>query len=64
MSPSFSTKNGVRYRFYISSALLRGRKGSAGTVARVSAPRIESLVVNAVRAKLKLSSDEQKCSTN
>jgi len=24
MSPSFSTKNGVRYRFYVSSALLRG----------------------------------------
>ncbi len=27
MSPSFSSKNGVRYRFYVSSALLRdGRK--------------------------------------
>jgi len=26
MSPSFSTKNGVRYRFYVSSALLHGRK--------------------------------------
>ena len=26
MSPSFSIKNGVRYRFYVSSALLRGRK--------------------------------------
>ena len=25
MSPSFSSKNGVRYRFYVSSALLRGR---------------------------------------
>src|SRR5260370_5362936 len=26
MSPSYSTKNGIRYRFYVSSALLRGRK--------------------------------------
>src|SRR6202022_994900 len=36
MSPSFSNKNGVRYRFYVSSALLRGRKTEAGSVARVS----------------------------
>jgi hypothetical protein len=26
MSPNYSTKNGIRYRFYVSSALLRGRK--------------------------------------
>ena len=30
MSPSYSTKKGVRYRFYVSSALLRGRKAEAG----------------------------------
>jgi len=30
MSPSFSSKNGVRYRFYVSSALLRGRKALSG----------------------------------
>src|SRR5229473_3902846 len=34
MSPSFSTKNGVRYRFYVSSALLRGRKAATGSVGR------------------------------
>lgn len=34
MSPSFSSKNGVRYRFYVSSALLRGRKAAAGSVKR------------------------------
>ncbi len=39
MGPSFSTKNGVRYRFYVSSALLRGRKGKAGSVGRVSGAR-------------------------
>jgi site-specific DNA recombinase len=48
MSPSFSTKNGVRYRFYVSSALLRGRKAAAGSIARVAAAEIE----NAVRAAL------------
>jgi len=43
MTPSFSSKNGVRYRFYVSTAL-RGRKHMAGAVARVSAPEIEGLV--------------------
>jgi DNA invertase Pin-like site-specific DNA recombinase len=49
MSPSFSTKNGVRYRFYVSSALLRGRKTEVGSVRRVPAASIESAVVRAVR---------------
>jgi site-specific DNA recombinase len=44
MSPSFSTKNGVRYRFYISSALLRGRKDEVGSVGRVSATDIEETI--------------------
>jgi hypothetical protein len=51
MGPSFSSKNGVRYRFYISSAL-RGRKDRAGSVARISAAEIEGLVEAAVREKL------------
>src|SRR5262249_4492578 len=37
MSPSFSTKNGVRYPFYVSAALTRGRKSQVGSVGRVSA---------------------------
>jgi DNA invertase Pin-like site-specific DNA recombinase len=52
MGPSFSSKNGVRYRFYISAAL-RGRKDRAGTVTRISAPDIEDLVEAGVREKLK-----------
>jgi site-specific DNA recombinase len=50
MSPSFSTKNGVRYRFYISSALLRGRKAASGSVTRVSAQAIEQVTLQALRA--------------
>jgi hypothetical protein len=42
MGPTFSSKNGVRYRFYISAAL-RGRKHVAGSVRRVSAQEIENL---------------------
>ena len=48
MSPSYSTKNGVRYRFYVSSALLRGRKTEAGSVARVAAAEIERVVLAAL----------------
>jgi DNA invertase Pin-like site-specific DNA recombinase len=49
MSPSFSTKNGVRYRFYVSSALLRGRKTDVGSVGRVPATEIESAVLAALQ---------------
>jgi site-specific DNA recombinase len=51
MSPSFSTKHGVRYRFYVSSALLRGRKAQAGSVTRVSATAIEDVVIQALRSE-------------
>jgi hypothetical protein len=51
MGPTFSSKNGVRYRFYVSTAL-RGRKQIAGSVSRISAPEIENLVEAEVRKKL------------
>jgi site-specific DNA recombinase len=49
MGPSFSTKKGVRYRFYVSSALLRGRKAAAGSVSRIPAAEIESAVLAALQ---------------
>ena len=49
MGPSFSSKNGVRYRFYVSSALLRGRKAAAGSVSRIPAAEIERAVLAAVQ---------------
>jgi site-specific DNA recombinase len=52
MGPSFSTKNGVRYRFYVSRALLRGRKAEAGSVGRVASSQIETIVVDALRKQL------------
>ncbi|HAO42580.1 MAG TPA: recombinase family protein [Afipia sp.] len=54
MSPSFTSKNGARYRFYVSSAILRGRKTDAGSVARVSATSIEQTLINALRERLKI----------
>jgi site-specific DNA recombinase len=53
MSPSFSSKNGVRYRFYVSSALLRGRKEATGSVSRIAATDIESAVLAALEADRK-----------
>jgi DNA invertase Pin-like site-specific DNA recombinase len=57
MGPSFSSKNGVRYRFYISTAL-RGRKQNAGSVTRISAPEIEALVQAALLERLKGATEE------
>lgn len=51
MSPTYSTKNGVRYRFYVSSVLFKGRKADAGSVARVSATSIEATLSEFVRSK-------------
>jgi DNA invertase Pin-like site-specific DNA recombinase len=53
MGPSFTRKNGVRYRFYISTAL-RGRKHLAGSVKRVPATEVEQLIEQAIREQLKL----------
>jgi site-specific DNA recombinase len=53
MSPTHSNKLGVRYRYYVSHALLQNRKEEAGSVARVPAPEIEQLVLDSVRAHLR-----------
>ena len=49
MSPSHANKKGVRYRYYVSQALLQKRKSDAGSVSRVSAHDVEQLVCQAVR---------------
>jgi DNA invertase Pin-like site-specific DNA recombinase len=53
MGPSFTRKNGVRYRFYLSTAL-RGRKHLAGSVKRVPATEIEQLIERTIREQLNL----------
>jgi site-specific DNA recombinase len=52
MTPSHVRKGGVKYRYYLSSALLHGIADRAGAVRRVSAAQIETLVVTAVRKHL------------
>jgi site-specific DNA recombinase len=49
MSPTYSIKNGIRYRFYVSAALLRGRKPDVGTIGRVAALEIETIVLRGLK---------------
>jgi site-specific DNA recombinase len=52
MTPSHARKRGIKYRYYISSALLQGETEQAGTVSRIPANEIEALVVKSVRHHL------------
>jgi DNA invertase Pin-like site-specific DNA recombinase len=52
MSPSHVGKGGARYRYYVSAALLQGRTEQAGSVGRIPAPKVERVVVEAIRARL------------
>jgi site-specific DNA recombinase len=57
MTPSHVRKRGIKYRYYISSALLQGQAEQAGTVSRIPADEIQALVVKCVRGNLKESTD-------
>jgi site-specific DNA recombinase len=52
MTPSHARKGGVKYRYYISSALLQGQAELAGTVSRIPAAEIEALIVRSIREHL------------
>jgi site-specific DNA recombinase len=53
MSPTHARKAGVKYRYYLSSAVLNGGAERAGSVARVPAGDIEAVVVKSVREHVK-----------
>jgi site-specific DNA recombinase len=48
MTPSYAVKSGVRYRYYVSRAIIEGRKNEAGLVARVAAMEVERVVCEAL----------------
>jgi DNA invertase Pin-like site-specific DNA recombinase len=52
MTPAHTNKKGARYRYYVSHPILQNRRHDAGTLTRVSAPELETLVVKAVRDHL------------
>ena len=49
MTPTYAVKNGIRYRYYISAALIQGQSDKAANLNRVPAVEIENLIVRAVR---------------
>jgi site-specific DNA recombinase len=57
MTPSHVRKRGIKYRYYLSSALLQGQRERAGAVKRVPAAEIEGLVARSVRAQLNQSAE-------
>jgi len=50
MSPTYARKRGLRYRYYVSRALVEGRTKNAGSVPRVAADEVETRVVAALRS--------------
>ena len=52
MSPSEASRGGRRWRYYVSQAVLQGRKADAGSIARVAASEVESKVLETARAAM------------
>jgi DNA invertase Pin-like site-specific DNA recombinase len=58
MTPSYAIKKGVRYRYYVSSVLAQGRKDEAGSISRVAATEIETLVLKAIARAVKQDNEQ------
>jgi hypothetical protein len=52
MSPTHANKRGVRYRYYVSQAVLQNKPQAPGSVSRVPAVELEALVLTALRNHL------------
>ena len=52
MTPSHAVKNGMRYRYYISSVLIQAQRDKAATLNRVPAAEIEALIISTLRKHL------------
>jgi DNA invertase Pin-like site-specific DNA recombinase len=51
MSPTHTNKQGARYRYYVSQAILQKQPDKAGSVVRIPAADVETLVVEALRKR-------------
>jgi site-specific DNA recombinase len=59
MGPTHTRKRGRKYRYYMSSCLLQGRKELAGSVRRVPAAEIETIIAAALRKRMAAASTDQ-----
>jgi site-specific DNA recombinase len=50
MTPTHSRKGKLRYRYYVSRALIEGRRDEVGAVRRVPAQEVEAKVIEALRS--------------
>ena len=57
MTPSHTRKGAMKYRYYISSALVQGQADQAGSINRVPANEIEAVVTKSVRDHLNVPAD-------
>ncbi len=57
MTPSHTRRRGIKYRYYVSSALLHGQTEQAGTFSRIPASEIEAVVAKSVRGHLNQSTE-------
>lgn len=51
MTPSHTVKKGVRYRYYVSQAILKALPGQVGKVGRVPAPDLEGAIEDFLRER-------------
>jgi site-specific DNA recombinase len=49
MTPHHTVKNGKRYRYYVSQAVIQGRGGDAGAARRLPAHDVESIVLREIK---------------
>jgi len=52
MTPSHARRRGIKYGYYLSSALLQGQSDRSGSVPRLPAAEVEAVVLKAVREHL------------
>jgi DNA invertase Pin-like site-specific DNA recombinase len=52
MSPSHAVKQGQRYRYYVSQAVLQNRENEAGSITRIPAEPLETLITDATLVAL------------
>jgi site-specific DNA recombinase len=52
LTPSYAIKQGVRYRYYISTSAMQARDRVASPTHRLPAPALETAVIDALRAKI------------
>ncbi len=59
MSPTHAVKKGLRYRYYVSTMLVQGRRSEAGSMPRLPASELESLVLDAIATSLPANPEAQ-----